>query len=448
VVQRDVGFEFELDPDVQVFESGRFWIGYRSLGKRARVLNGQDFYVETDYLSGGSSSWEFVTTNFPESLPGMNRLIAVLDHIDGILQLMGGATVSQVNQPPAYNPVGNAFAAHGQPVPDRYFTFHSTPFRTKPQVTAGLDLVAVNQIFTSAANPAGPGVSDLARNVGSIDYFGRVNGPAQVDVGLGAMHQAAAQEIQNTYGNPPDPALQALVTQVLQIIIGGQQPIGVTPKTVLRLLLHRTDIKHTFDTLPNPLRGNIEAVPATFVNMVITAAQQINPAVQAGTPVISANLFTDPSNVGDPHHNMPSPFTQVTCGQWLTGIATPGGTDLMSAGNYPVRTWMWGMLNYREDVKANELLGSFGARHNLLDPGNRPVFELRSSKQIYASLIRPYALDFFKYVRYLHNPGALTETRLLTSLAANDLNDLIGFTPNRPVVAQNIDAQATGAFNN
>jgi hypothetical protein len=170
--------------------------------------------------------------------------------------------------------------------------------------------------------------------------------------------------------------------------------------------------------------------------------------VQAGTPVISANLFTDPSNVGDPHHNMPSPFTQVTCGQWLTGIATPGGTDLMSAGNYPVRTWMWGMLNYREDVKANELLGSFGARHNLLDPGNRPVFELRSSKQIYASLIRPYALDFFKYVRYLHNPGALTETRLLTSLAANDLNDLIGFTPNRPVVAQNIDAQATGAFNN
>ena len=47
-----------------------------------------------------------------------------------------------------------------------------------------------------------------------------------------------------------------------------------------------------------------------------------------------------------------------------------------------------------------------GGLHNALDPNNKPVFEIRNSKQIHAGLITPYALDFYKYVKYLHNPAA------------------------------------------
>jgi hypothetical protein len=311
-------------------------------------------------------------------------------------------------------------------------------------------------MFRSAGSPAGAGVSTLVRDVGSMDDFGRVN-VSQPDLPLGAIWTAAGAEVNNTYGggggaplaplgSPAAQALQALVTQAMQMILGGQQPIGVTPKTLLRLALHRTDFKHMFNTLPAPLPASIGAAPATFVNMVMTAVNTIA-AVANGAPVISANLFTHPSMVGDPHHNMPSPFTQVTCAQWLTGIATPGESDLMSAGLYPIRTRYAGLMNDPADVKANEVLGSMGARHNLLDPGNRPVFEIRSSKRIMAGLIPAYALDFFKYIRYLHNPAALTETAFLTGMAVNDVADLVGFTPGRPAAVANLQHQSFASHN-
>src|SRR3954447_24796784 len=190
-----------------------------------------------------------------------------------------------------------------------------------------------------------------------------------------------------------------------------------------------------------PAAGDHRGCSATFVTMVMGAVNTIMP-VTNNSAVISANLFTDPSMRGDPHHNMPSPFTQVSCEQWLTAIATPGGSDLLSAGLYPIRRYYYGLMNDRTDVKANELLGSMGALHNRLDPGNRPIFEIRSSKQIYAGLIPAYALDFFKYVRYLHNPHGLTETSFLTGLTANDVAALVGFTPNRAAVVQNLQTQS------
>src|SRR5690606_12532824 len=104
----------------------------------------------------------------------------------------------------------------------------------------------------------------------------------------------------------------------------------------------------------------------------------------------------------------------------------------------------------KTDKKANKLLNSMGALHNQLDPGNRPIFEIRSSGSLHAGLIQPYALDFFKYVRYLHNPLALTESDELTGmdhLATTDVADLVGFSPNRALVLLNIQANAVTDFN-
>jgi hypothetical protein len=447
MLQRNVGFEFELGPSTKLYQYS-YLRGYEPLSKRDRVLDGTDFYVEADYLSGGNSSWEFVTKDFPETGPGLLELQEALMNIDGIVALLSRGTLTRLNGPHVYNPVHAGFGAYGTVVPNRYFKVTDT-LVTKPQVTAGFDLAALNALFRSAASAPGPGVSNLVRDVGSMNEFGKVAAP-QVDLPLGAMWAAAATAIAASYGGAGAPAggaaaesLQALVTQAMQMIIGGQQPVGVTPKTLLRLVLHRTDFKEMFNRLPNPLRTNIEAVPATFVAMVMGAVNTIT-AVANNSPVISANLFTDPSMIGDPHYNTPSPFTQVSCDQWLTAIATPGGSDLLSAGLYPVRSYYRGFVKDQTDVKANEMLGSMGALHNKLDPGNRPIFEIRSSKQIHAGLIPAYALDFFKYVRYLHDPAALTETSFLTGLTQQDILDLIGFTPNRPAVVGNLQSQSFG----
>jgi hypothetical protein len=121
MVQRNVGFEFELeDPSVRVFQAG--WTKYFAPPKRTRVLTGTDFYVETDYLSGGNASWEFVTTHFPETGPGLLQLQAALTEIDALVNLLRGGAMTQPNQPVAYNPIGANFAAHGPVTPHLYFT--------------------------------------------------------------------------------------------------------------------------------------------------------------------------------------------------------------------------------------------------------------------------------------------------------------------------------------
>jgi hypothetical protein len=109
------------------------------------VLTGTDFYVETDYLSGGTSAWEFVTTAFPETAPGLVDLQQALVDIDGIVRLLSSSPLTQLDQPDVYNPVDGGFSDYGTVTPNRYFTVTTSSPKTKPQVTAGLDLVALNE---------------------------------------------------------------------------------------------------------------------------------------------------------------------------------------------------------------------------------------------------------------------------------------------------------------
>jgi Domain of unknown function (DUF4157) len=447
VVQKNVGFEFELDNSVLTYQSGRIY-GYRSLSKRARILNGIDFYIEADQIPGGSS-WEFVTTDFPETTPGLIRLMQVLNTIDGILSVMRNSPLT-LNDPLSgvenkiYNPVDNNFAAFGNPVNDRFFTITTTNVKTKPQVTAGFALDALDELYRSATTAAGPGVSNLVRDTNSVDAYGRVPAPQPLDVPLGNMRTAASNAIG---GIAPDPALRSLVTQLMQIIIAGRQNIGATPKTIMRLVLGRTDMKAAFNTLPPLIRAPYEATPANFVTLVMNAVNAyLGGVLPNNAPVMSGALFTDPKYANDPLHNMASPFIQVTRDRWLTSIAAPGGQDMLSHGHYPIRTGWFGYEN-RTDRRANTLLASMGALHGALDPGNRPIFEIRSSREIFAALITPYALDFFKYVRFLHNPGALTESHELTGLAVPDVAAVVGFNPNRALLLQQMQTNALNNFN-
>jgi hypothetical protein len=214
------------------------------------------------------------------------------------------------------------------------------------------------------------------------------------------------------------------------VIIAGQENIGATPKTVMRVALGRTDMKGAFSTLPPAIRHPFEQNPGTLVSLVMDAVNGLvgtagGPAkrVRNDTPVIRKKLFTDAQFRGDPHHNTDSPFKQVTCEKWLVNIAKVAGQDLLTADNYPVRSGLLG--DDSTDLKAKELLGSFGALNRRMDPGNKPIFEIRSGKQILATLITPYAIDYFKYVQFLHDP-TLTESTRLANLSPNDRATLAG----------------------
>lgn len=346
-----------------------------------------------------------------------------------------------------YNPVDNRFSNFAYPVGNRYFTITRQDFRTKPQVTAGLALEALDELFHSVSTAAGPEVSNLVRDTGAMSEFGKVAAP-QLDAPLGNMRTAAG----NAIGAAPNPALRGLVTQLMQFIIAGRQDIGATPKTVMRLALGRSDMKAAFNTLPPAIRNPFEANPATFVTLVMNAVNAYlgGAPLANNEPVISGRLFTDQQFAQDKVYNKPSPFTEVTRDQWLTNIATPGGQDMLSQGHYPVRKDFSSVdyVTYTDptDIEANNFLGSMGALHNQVDPGNHAIFEIRNSKMLYAALITPYALDFFKYVLFLHTPG-LTESRELIGMADNDVVEMVQFAPNRAVLVQQMQQRAVNNFN-
>jgi hypothetical protein len=83
-IQRDVGFEFEVDNTVHTWKKKTVG-GYTSLTKRERVLNGAGFYVEGDGLPNGGSSWEFVVNHVTDDLAGLNALIAARTNVDGVV---------------------------------------------------------------------------------------------------------------------------------------------------------------------------------------------------------------------------------------------------------------------------------------------------------------------------------------------------------------------------
>ena len=424
VVQRNVGFEFELSNELLTYRRiapGR----YKSLEKKDRILNGKDFHVEADGLSGGSTSWEFVTVPFPETEAGLIRLIHACRAIDGIMH--------QIRRSPSgqYNSVSAHIRGFGEPVRNRYFN-KTDPIRVKPQVTAGLSLAALDRLFRSLSEAPAAGVSDLARDTKFMNTYGQVPIPRQVEAIVGRARTESDNAIRRFFPNLNLglEELRAFITQLCLFIIGGQQPIGVTPKTLLTVVMGRSDMKTVFNRLPNHLRNPLQVNPQHLVDMVIMAAEAtLNSVLPRHEAVISANLFTTGLYANDPRANMPSPFLEVTREQWLSQLAVREGGDLLSAGNYPIRRGEQGRPN-PTDTRANQLLDSMGSLHGHLDPGNRPVFEIRNSSPLESPLIIPYALDYFQYVRHLHNP-ALTESNELTQLSGEALASLLAYAPDR-----------------
>ncbi len=409
VIQRNVGFEFEIDGFTaktwQVNESG----GYGPLSKRARILDGENFYIEADGLPNGNTSWEFVTKDFEENADGLNQLLQVLRKIDGIVQLLRNSKLSSTEKM-IYNPVNSRFAQYGTPFNNRYFTLITDNFTVAPQITAGLSLSSLNKVLKSACTG-----EDLIGYVNSMSIIGKVKDPSG-DEELGKIYTAAEKAIEHN----PDPNLLALITQLMQIIIGGQNDIGATPKTVMKIALGRTDMKATFNTLPKEIRQPYEKNPQNFVELVMNAVRSTGKEMMNlddNAPVISGRLFSHKQYAADKRYRTKSPFP-TTCRDWLWGIAIPNGRDLLSNDN----------------SETNKLLGSMGALQGKLDPGDRPVFEIRSSKKIYASLIVPYALDFFKYVISLNEPERrqikISDTEL-HQMSEDDISEMITFGPNR-----------------
>ncbi|MCG8697529.1 MAG: DUF4157 domain-containing protein, partial [Bacteroidales bacterium] len=429
VIQRKIGFEFEVSSNIETYQSAEQG-GYKSLNKKDKIINGTDFYVEADGLPAGRTSWEFVTVPFPETKTGLKRLILACNHMEYIVEAL---QKSPIQTPVKVN--RTLIGEHGNPVNDRYF--HKTymdPLMVKPQVTAGFSLSALDSMYklvsTSVTSNNNP---NLVRDIGNLQNDNNVEKSAHShDSGLGNMRKCADKAINrmglNVIGSTTE--LRALVTYLMQMIVGGNSNITATPKTVMQLVLARTDLAATFNILPPQFITHFRADPNRFVQLVMSASNEFNGARLAeNKPVIGKKLFTNLMYSIDPRSNMKSPFKKVSRRQWLRGLVN--GTDLLSAGNYPVRdNWFTSGQN-KTDLKANQLLDSMGQLGNRLDPGNRPIFEIRSSKSIFAGLMTPYALDFFNYVLFLHDQQNRAESNYFTNTSYEDKKRLILFDKER-----------------
>ena len=439
VVQRRVGFEFEVSADdVRTYK----WVlgkGHTPLSKRDKMLEGQDFYIEADGLPSGESSMEFVTEAFPEDLAGLNRLIGAMDHIEGILHILNQQTVNDYQW-------ASGLRAHGNHKSWRSYKVTSKPIRIKPQVTAGFSLTAMDRLFHSASAMNGPtNLIRLAQSwaVNAQQDDERPQGAAKVD--LANMRTAVGQEIAANIDGPVDPGLRAFVTQLVSYVIAGQNDLGATPKTIGGEFLLRTDFAHTFLTLPEDVREHFEDDDVLLQTLVLNSIQRANLAVPAANArVIAGRLFANAMYANDDRFQMASPY-RVTIEQWLRGIT--GGTDLMTKQNYPKRGLLSG--HRKEDKKAAKLLGSMGELGHRLDPGDRPVSELRGIKLIYAGLLRPFALDFFRNIAVLNQDingeqlqhNAMTQDQILSLLWMGDEE-----THPRADIVDDLNTQARAQF--
>ncbi|MCB0374561.1 MAG: hypothetical protein KDD04_01430, partial [Sinomicrobium sp.] len=293
VIQREVGFEFEVKDHVKTYKSGRKGT-YKFLNKKDKIVRGTDFYVEADEITNGATSWEFVTVPFPETKQGLIRLIKACSDMENIAE--------NIRQSPdrTYNPVDNNLVnPYGMPVPDRYFykDLGGAPLIMKPQVTAGFSLSALDRLYHSASTlPGTAGTSDLIRDVNDYKHYKKNTETRSVDIPLGKMRSAADKAIVNAGLNvgPGVDELRGLVTHLIQVIIGGKNPILGSPKTVMRLALARTDMAAVYGSLPSAVKVQFAADPAQFANLVMLAATYYNGLyLSVDEPVMSNRLFTE-----------------------------------------------------------------------------------------------------------------------------------------------------------
>jgi hypothetical protein len=474
VIQRDVGFEFEVDEvdthwkvplPVAILTLG-FYRGYKPLAKKDPLLVGTGFKVEADEREDHTSDMEIVTDAFPETAEGGRRLDAAMRRITLLCDAL-----KRLNRQGHRVVASNELNEFGAPVANRYLTKKNQAdldfqqLRAKPQVTAGIRLRYLDRVFSDMErrSVAGMGAAPRpeARKVvgGGYDPFGGMAGiPAinHIRTAVNAAINAKDADYQlYEAGNLGSGQLRGLMAMLVSYLVEGKKGVQGYAKTIANPIMARTDFAGLYQQLPLEERRYFRRTRAqnTWVNLVLDAAEQAYnlivppvgmapPAnVGANQPVYEGRLFNSYAMYGatnDPRYQT-DVLPELTPRRWLEGIAF-GRIDFLTAAAYPNRN------------KSAELesLGGYGAK---LDKsagsavGNAGIFEFRGLEE------RPYwewysfAMSFFRYIRALNRGLNDDYDQTVTPQISADLAGVGISTMERDLARGRQRVRAVGAIN-
>ena len=370
VVQRDIGFEFEVG-DVD----SRHPIvpaGHRRLTKGELILTGPGYTLQGEDANGGAgSSVEFVTNAFPESKAGRNQVKQTLRAMKRVM------------------------ARLSQAVPEDQYA--SANQLTGAGVTAvNAPQAEIQNIRNPTANPQVTGAIRLDRIHDYVSTFGAQPGEARALMAPGrtasmtnltARVQTAALYFNAQVHVQPSQELKGVLSLVGNYLEGARGANTLPYVKSLAQMLLRTDFGTTFNMVPEgPTRNN-----------TMTLAVWLECARLAGGT----------GNLDDVLLSGQNPLAgHLTIRQWLTGLYN--GQDLLTRNTYPVAA-------YRNEL---ESMGSMGPHTENVteEPAHfwqrgrtiaAPVIEIRTLQRgVPVDEWEEVALDLFDNIRRINQKRA------------------------------------------
>jgi hypothetical protein len=457
VIQRSVGFEFEVDEVSTHYASWMGYGSYRSLKKKNLILDHPDFFkVEADEREDGTSDMEIVTEAFPETKAGGHKLNQAMKLITRFCDQL-----KALNQPGNQYISASQLNAFGTPVSNRWLSPKNGglfgQLTAKPQATAGIILGNMDRLLSDigrapvAGLGAVPGAEARKAIGGGYDP---VNDPNNAGIPGVSNARNGAIAAMNAVGGGilNSPELRALLTLLVTYLVQGQRGVAGYAKTIANPIMARTDFATMYQQLPSAERTYFDNNrPNAWVNLVIDAAQTASglAAINLDLPVYEGRLFNDvfmygPSMmraVADPRYQQDL-LPELTKRQWLNGIAFEG-RDYLTKVNYPASfldRYLW--------KKPNELesLGSYGNKMDNAMGGplpNAPIIELRGLQNAPYYEWYSFAMSLFRYVRLVNQGSVQDYDNTLTPNIRADLAGLAGIPQrNQARLNENLAAMA------
>jgi hypothetical protein len=429
LVQRAVGFEFELD-SVHTYSKNilRF---EQNLKKKDVLVTTPGFKVEADEMPD-HSNLEFVTDAFPETADGGDRLRSAVKDISTIVAALSNKAGQEITA--AALGVGIATA-------NRFMRPGSDMLIGKPQVTAGIKFDMMSRMLDDMAYAAGHGHANsnaktfmggqMAHNTGFRDVHATGEGMLDVAQAIAAADDAMVHVDGIVRGADPlppvlvgSPELKALLTQLILYLAQGAVGLQGYGKLIAGGLMSRTDFATVFGLLPKDKHDYFVKFPGMFVILVLHGAKIAAEsagyagAMAKGDPVFEGGLYHNVMMFGA-NPAVPNEMPKLTREAWLVEIVK--GTDMLTAVSFP------GNAKAKAEI---ESLGSYGNKMDNLstkpDLHNipAPLVELRGLKPLYAHLFPPMAMGIFRYIHIVNTGGHEDMPGHLMNLSAADQFDI------------------------
>lgn len=370
----------------------------QSVGTGIKPGTGPGFEMQADEQEGMDyGTTEFVTKPFEETQQGYDDLKATLEMMRSLMNFL----VTLPDRPMTGSYIW----------PDEHNLGHNlllrrigSVLRFKPQVTGGIGLDKISSVMENMGVVPGESPTEATKRKGGRGTLLTANSTMAKILGAApGMARNAIQHylphrlmhwaiIKNDFQDTS--ALEGLVSMAVAYVKAGVNVEFASYPKVLAPLMSRTEFSTLFGLLPAPQQTALRSDPKVFCDLVLAAANSnvgltSKDAILVDTmPLIQHFTKAGMDDIKD-----------LTIGRWLDGI--PRGVDYLSISGFQQMMkedrGTSGPLTQDEAELSGQLEG-FGALGSKTDSGNAIVEFRGIPKEIPASEIEEFALNFHKYI--------------------------------------------------